>query len=129
MKTPAMTINSFIKKLASSPEETNFDDAINTIDQNYHFTPAEFYNGELHNPANQNNGSCKIFAFAKLHGLTAEQTLHCFGNYYRVDVLQNPDGSDHQNIRNFIIHGWDGIRFSTEPLSPVISEENQHESI
>jgi len=26
-------------------------------------------------------------------------------------LLQNPDGDNHQNIRNFMTFGWDGIRF------------------
>jgi hypothetical protein len=33
-------------------------------------------------------------------------------------VLKNPDGTDHQNIRNFMKHGWDGVRFEGEPLKP-----------
>ena len=33
------------------------------------------------------------------------------GDYYRVDVLQHPDATDHQNIRQFIQYGWAGITF------------------
>lgn len=31
-------------------------------------------------------------------------------------VLKNPDGEDHQNIRNFMKLGWDGIVFSGEAM-------------
>ncbi len=32
------------------------------------------------------------------------------------NVLQNPDGEDHQNIRNFMQTGWDGVVFSRNAL-------------
>lgn len=44
-----------------------------------------------------------------LHKLTKEQTLNGFGGYYREDVLKNPQGTDHEQIRNFMNHGWDGV--------------------
>jgi hypothetical protein len=56
------------------------------------------------------------FSFAKLNGLSKEETLACFGAFYRNDVLQNPEGTDHQNIRNFIEFGWDGIEFEGQAL-------------
>jgi hypothetical protein len=34
-----------------------------------------------------------------------------WGQYYR-DVLATPDGTDHQNIRNFMKTGWEGVDFS-----------------
>ncbi|GAK84871.1 type III effector HopPmaJ [Vibrio ponticus] len=40
-----------------------------------------------------------------------------FGDFYRKDVLGNPDGDDHQNIRNFIAHGWNGIKFEGQALA------------
>ena len=75
-----------------------------------------FRNGELENAAGQNNGSCKLFAFARLQGLSKEQTLACFGAYYRNDVLGNPTGTDHQNIRNFMQYDWDGIAYAESAL-------------
>ncbi len=51
-----------------------------------------------------------------MNRLTPEQTLQLFGDYYRIDVLQNPDGTDHQNIRNFIKFGWNGIAFDGKAL-------------
>ena len=36
--------------------------------------------------------------------------LQLWGQYYR-DVKANPDGDDHQNIRNFMKYGWEGVPF------------------
>lgn len=110
-------MNDFLQKLNDNPQKNSFEDTMSNIDQNYNFTPARFKNGELLNAENENNGSCKIFAFAHIHKLTEQQTLHCFGDYYRKDVLDNPDSNDHQNIRNFMKTGWSGIVFDSEPLS------------
>ncbi|MBU2268584.1 MAG: HopJ type III effector protein, partial [Bacteroidetes bacterium] len=33
-------------------------------------------------------------------------------------VLVNQEGTDHQNIRQFMIHGWDGIEFKDSVLKP-----------
>lgn len=105
-----------LDKIRNTPEEVSFQEVIAYIDENYTFTPAKFTNGEVVNEENQNNGSCKIFSFAKKQGLSVEQTLHLFGDYYRVDVLQHPENEDHQNIRNFIKFGWEGISFEGEAL-------------
>lgn len=105
-----------LDKIKNTPEEVSFQEVIAYIDENYTFTPTKFTNGEVVNEENQNNGSCKIFSFAKKQGLSVEQTLHLFGDYYRVDVLQHPENEDHQNIRNFIKFGWEGISFEGEAL-------------
>lgn len=111
-----MSLTSFLETLASSPQTVSFKDTVSVIEENYAFTETAFANGDAENNAGQNNGSCKIFAFGRLNDLTEEQTLHCFGDYYRNDVLGNPDGDDHQNIRNFIQSGWAGVHFSGEAL-------------
>lgn len=111
-----MNIELFLEKLSATPESITFDDTMAVIDAQYDFTPATFVNGTQINQAGQNSGSCKLFAFALLNQLSASQTLHCFGAYYRDDVLHHPDGSDHQNIRNFMQSGWDGVKFETMPL-------------
>lgn len=111
-----MPLTAFLQKLQQTPDSIEFADTIAAIESAYVYTPAAFRNGELHNAAGQNAGSCKIFAFAKLQGLTPAQTLACFGRYYREDVLQYPDASDHQNIRNFMRTGWAGIAFESEAL-------------
>ncbi|ACU06916.1 Type III effector HopPmaJ [Flavobacteriaceae bacterium 3519-10] len=109
--------NMLLTQLQTSPETIAFQDVIAYIHQHYHFTPTKFTNGNAVNEAGQNNGSCKVFSFAKLKGLNEEETLALFGDFYRTDVLQNPEGADHQNIRNFMQSGWDGIAFEGEPLA------------
>ncbi len=111
----------FLQKLETSPESIAFSDTIALIDAHYDFTPAAFSNGELQNEAGQNSGSCKVFSFAKLHNLTVQQTLYCFGAYYRDDVLKTPQGTDHQNIRTFMKSGWEGVVFQGSALTPKIS--------
>lgn len=112
-----MELNTFLQRLNTSPESVAFNDTIAVIDALYEFTPTAFKNANLLNEANKNNGSCKLFSFARLHNLSPQQTLHCFGDYYRKDVLLNPEGTDHQNIRNFIATGWAGIEFEGNALT------------
>ena len=111
-----MTLADFLHKLNVEPATVEFADTMSVIEAYYHFSPAGFRNGELMNAAGQNSGSCKLFAFAQLQRFSKEQTLNCFGAYYRKDVLQNPDGTDHGNIRNFIRFGWEGIRYDSQVL-------------
>jgi hypothetical protein len=114
-----VSINEFLKRIESE-QPIDFKETIAIITQNYDYQPTEFSNGitqTLTNAAGQNEGSCKIFAFAKLQHLSQKQTLSLFGDYYRQDVLGNPQGSDHMNIRNFMRDGWEGIAFHGEALS------------
>lgn len=111
-----MNTAEYLKKVQQTPENLEFSELMEVIDNEYNFTPTAFRNGELENSDNENMGSCKLFSFAQLHGLSAEETLACFGAYYREDVMQNPDGADHQNIRNFIQTAWDGLVFSRMAL-------------
>ncbi|KGJ89464.1 HopJ type III effector protein [Thalassotalea sp. ND16A] len=112
-----MSISTFLSKLNTSPESIQFTETMAVIKDNYAYTASTFVNGDITNEAGSNEGSCKIFAFAQLNQLTKAQTLACFGDYYRQDVLPNPEGSDHANIRNFITHGWAGIKFSRIALT------------
>ncbi|WP_319557576.1 HopJ type III effector protein [Thiomicrorhabdus sp.] len=95
----------------------DFKTVMQVIETEYEFSPTAFKNGDTFNEADTNNGSCKIFAFAKLNQLSQQQTLNAFGDFYTRDVLQHPENNDHQNIRNFILHGWEGIEFSGEALT------------
>ncbi len=113
-----MNLTTFLQQLNDKPEQITFADTMAVIEANYHFTPTAFRNGNEDNAADQNNGSCKILAFGQLHQLTEQQTLHCFGDYYRQDVLAHPDKTDHQNIRNFIHSGWQGVTFQGQALTP-----------
>lgn len=106
-----------LEQLKTAPATIDFKNVVAFIDGHYDFTPTKFTNGNTVNEADQNNGSCKVFSFAKLNDLTKEETLALFGEFYRIDVLENPEGNDHQNIRNFRIFGWDGISFESDALS------------
>ena len=115
-----MSLDAFLEKINHNVA-VSFDEAIAVIAENYRYRPTEFCNGlgeqALVNKAGTNEGSCKLFAFAQLHGLTQQQTLSLFGDYYRRDVLSDPQGAGHQNIRNFMVYGWAGIRFNGEALT------------
>ncbi|MFG1489847.1 HopJ type III effector protein [Oceanospirillum sp. HFRX-1_2] len=109
-----MTLNDFLQKF-SDEQGPEFEETQNVIAEMYEYTPASFSNGDIRNEAGQNEGSCKIFAFAKDQNLDKESTLRCFGRFYQ-DVLNTPEGTDHGNIRNFMQHGWDGIKFDSVAL-------------
>ncbi|WP_345989878.1 HopJ type III effector protein [Chryseobacterium sp. Chry.R1] len=106
-----------LEQVKNSPETIQFKDVIAYIDENYHFTPTRFANGNTVNEADQNNGSCKVFSFGIQNNLSKDEVLSLFGDFYREDVLKNPDGTDHQNIRSFMEFGWDGVSFDGEALA------------
>ena len=114
-----MSLSQFLEKIKNN-EPVNFQDTIAVIAEHYDYHPVEFINGQgaqcLVNSPGVNEGSCKIFAFALLHDLDKQQTLNLFGDFYRVEVLGDPEGQSHQNIRNFIKFGWEGIQFEEMPL-------------
>lgn len=117
-----LTPEILLRTLSESPETLEFDQVIALINSTYYYSPTPFTNGigehKIVNEAGMNEGSCRIFSFAKLQGFTEQQTLSCFGKFYRDDVLKNPLGRDHANIRRFMEYGWMGIHFDGEALTP-----------
>ena len=117
-----MTLENLITLLQTNPDRVEFQDVMAAIADGYAYTPTFFTNGLgddlIVNDAGENEGSCKIFALGQLVGLSEQQTLACFGKYYREDVLQYPEGTDHSNIRTFARHGWPGIQFDGQALIP-----------
>ncbi|MBC7653532.1 MAG: HopJ type III effector protein [Oligoflexus sp.] len=107
-------IQTLIQNLKDS--KTQFSEVISFIDENYNHTATAFKNGDANNESNQNQGSAKVFSFAKMNGLTKENTLSLFAEHYQ-SVLETPNDTDHQNIRQFIVNGWDGIKFDGEALA------------
>jgi hypothetical protein len=111
-----------IARIRTAPDNIRFDEVMDTIAAHYDYSPCRFSNGvgddRVINEAGQNEGSCKLFAFARLNGLSETETLACFGDYYHKDVLEQPEGTDHANIRTFMRHGWGGIRFDRPALTP-----------
>lgn len=117
-----MSVAALIDRIRQQPETVAFDEVMAVIAAGYDYIPTRFRNGDVVNEAGRNEGSCKVFAFARANGLNQAETLTCFGDYYRVDVLENPDGTDHGNIRAFMAHGWDGIAFDGEALTPKAAD-------
>lgn len=111
-----MELELFLNRLETAPKGIEFPDVIALINTLYDFTPTAFRNDEIMNEAGQNSGSCKLFAFGRLQELSVDQTLACFGAFYRADVLRNPDGDSHSNIRQFMKTGWEGLEFYGIPL-------------
>ena len=111
-----MELELFLNRLNTQPKTIEFPDVIALINSLYTYIPTAFHNHEIQNEAGQNTGSCKLFAFARLHVLSEEQTLALFCSYYRADVLRSPDGNSHPNIRQFMQTGWEGIEFEGVPL-------------
>ncbi|SHN33923.1 HopJ type III effector protein [Chitinophaga sp. CF418] len=102
-----------IEKLKSNT--LTFKEVIEFIEARYQHQPTAFKNGEAYNEATQNQGSAKVFAFAQLNNLSQEDTLYLFAEHYQ-SVLNSPDGTDHQNIRQFMKHGWSGVVFEGQAL-------------
>jgi len=115
-----MSLSDFLQQVKSN-QAVSFDQTMAVINENYDYQATEFSNGlaesQLINAAGTNEGSCKIFSFAQINQLNQQQTLNLFGDYYKKDVLDDPSGDGHQNIRNFMQYGWEGISFKQAALS------------
>lgn len=96
--------------------EAKFTDVIAYIEARYNHTPTAFKNGQQANAATENQGSAKVFSFAQLNHLNQTQTLNLFAEHYAA-VLATPEGTDHQNIRQFMQQGWNGIQFEGQALT------------
>lgn len=93
-------------------DSLNFEDVIALIDTHYETGLIEFKNGDIVNKQGENEGSAKLLSYAALSQLDKETTLKLWGQYYR-EVLKDPTGDSHQNIRNFMKTGWKGESFDT----------------
>lgn len=120
--TTALTEEALLQLLETRPNEVEFEQVMAIIEAHYDYTPTRFINGikgdQVINAAGENEGACRIFAFAQRHELNTARTLACFGRFYRDDVLDQLNGKNHPNIRVFMRHGWAGIQFDGNPLTP-----------
>lgn len=107
-------MNEFIENLKAG--KLAFSDIIRYIEDRYTVHPSAFRNGSQYNEPTQNQGSAKVLYFARLNELSKEDTLLLFAEHYRA-VLEHPGGADHQNIRQFMQHGWEGVEFENRILS------------
>lgn len=92
-----------------------FNDVISYIENLFTHQPTAFKNGMLFNDESQNQGSAKVLMFGKINELTQPETLSLFCEHFDA-VLNEPDGSNHQNIRQFMAHGWEGVEFKGRVL-------------
>jgi hypothetical protein len=110
MKEQLITLITYLKESTLA-----FKEVVELIETYYQHQPTAFKNGDAYNEATQNQGSAKVFAFAQINNLSEEDTLYLFAEHYQ-SVLANPNAIDHQNIRQFMAHGWQGIVFEGEAL-------------
>jgi hypothetical protein len=93
----------------------DFNDTLALVDRFFEYHPTSFDNGPLHNSAGENAGSCRVFSLAQFCNLTEADALKLFAEHYR-QVLDDPAGESHGNIRQFMGTGWSGIRFEGQAL-------------
>lgn len=105
-----------IQLLELLKKDIQFNDVLEVIANGYAYSPSAFKNGDQYNAENENQGSARVLYAAYLNQLTEKETLHLFGEHFQT-VLNNPDGTDHQNIRQFLQHGWSGVHFEREVLT------------
>jgi len=91
-------------------DNLKFEDVMELIDTHYEVGLIEFKNGAIVNKQGENEGSAKLLSYAALSQFDKDTTLKLWGEYYR-EVLADLEGDSHQNIRNFMKTGWDGVPF------------------
>lgn len=98
-----------VEKCASaSPPQ--FTETIAMIEEYFDYLPVAFSVGAQKNAQGENEGSAKVFSFARFANLEAEPTLQLFCEHY-ASVVQSPDGTDHANIRAFMASGRSEVSF------------------
>ena len=108
--------SALVSLMAALKDHTvTFTQVIEFIENYYQHQPTAFKNGNVYNDKSQNQGSAKVFAFAQINELTEEDTFYLFAEHYQA-VLAEPNGADHQNIRQFMKNGWRGIDFEGQAL-------------
>lgn len=109
-------------RLIRDAEQNNviFQNVISVIRTHYECTPVAFSTGygtalQTHNAAGTNAASSQLLAYARRLGLDAPTTLALYGEHHR-DVLADPTGQSHANIRAFMANGWAGVVMAEDPL-------------
>lgn len=99
----------------------SFAQALSFIHQHYSYTPCLFSNNGIVNPAGENEGSCKILAFAVLENLSKQEALLAYGEHYR-HVLATPAQTDHANIRALLKGELTQVIFQQPALVPHLQK-------
>ncbi|WP_150912626.1 HopJ type III effector protein [Marinobacter halotolerans] len=107
---------------------SRFSDTLELISQSFDYQPVSFRNGPLANAAGENEGSCRVFSLAQYCNLNESDTLRLFAEHYQ-QVLDDPAGESHGNIRQFMTTGWSGVSFDKPPLRkrPAAGQEDTTE--
>jgi len=90
--------------------EVTFEEFTEMVNEFFETQLLEFKNGDLLNKQGENEGSAMVLSYSALSNFDKETTLKLWGQYYR-EVLADPKGDSHQNIRNFMKYGWEGVPF------------------
>ncbi|EOD04807.1 hypothetical protein EMIHUDRAFT_460221 [Emiliania huxleyi CCMP1516] len=99
-----------LERVQSDSQAIEFAEVVSVIDECFDVTETAFRVGDVESAAGENMGSSKLLAFGKLAGLSEQETLCLFGQYYK-DVCASPADSDHPNIRAFMAGGWGAVQF------------------
>jgi len=103
-------LQEFRRRLREESAGLLFNETLAVVSELFDYTPKPFINGGLESAAGSNEGSCKAFSMGKLLGWSEAEVLASFGEHHR-QVVGDPGGSSHGNIRAFMKHGWKGVQF------------------
>eukprot|EP00588_Corethron_pennatum_P003338 CAMPEP_0194288788 /NCGR_PEP_ID=MMETSP0169-20130528/37617_1 /TAXON_ID=218684 /ORGANISM="Corethron pennatum, Strain L29A3" /LENGTH=215 /DNA_ID=CAMNT_0039035889 /DNA_START=19 /DNA_END=666 /DNA_ORIENTATION=+ len=109
-ETLSETAELFNSNLEMSGDSLQFEEFLEMVDECYEFGMIQFKNGDVVNAPGENDGSAKVLSYAALAEFDESTTLKLWGQYYR-EVLADPEGDSHSNIRNFMKTGWKGVPF------------------
>lgn len=92
-----------------------FSDVLAYIEARYQHTPTAFQNGAQYNAATENQGSAK-FSLCQVTRFRPSTNFKFICRTLRI-CISYPRGTDHQNIRQFMQNGWDGVKFEGQALT------------
>ncbi|KAJ1637914.1 HopJ type III effector protein-domain-containing protein [Pavlovales sp. CCMP2436] len=107
-------IAALLVKVRTQPGSVMFAETLEAIDQAFEFFGTKFVNGAVSSTSSENEGSSKVLSLSQLVGMTTDETLVCFGEHYR-DVVADPSGSSHANVRALMTTGLEAVLFSNGP--------------
>lgn len=111
-------IKALLEQARTQGSTLMFADTMAAIDAAFEFFGTKFVNGDVSSTSSENQGSSKILSLSQLVPMSKEDVLVLFGEHYR-DVLADPNGTNHANIRAFMKTGLDGVSFPNGPsLTP-----------